>query len=89
VSSAKDVLCTAINIYLLILLARAILSWFPVQSSEGGFAAVQRVLWQLTEPILAPARRVIPPAGMFDLSFIVVFIGILIVHSLIGCSGGL
>ena len=34
----------------------------------------------LTEPVLAPLRRVIPPAGMFDLSFIVLFVVLFIVQ---------
>ena len=33
---------------------------------------VQQVLHDLTEPVLAPVRRVIPPAGMFDISFLIV-----------------
>ncbi len=43
---------------------------------------------QLTEPVLAPVRRVIPPAGMFDISFLVVLIVIEIIHGII-CGGGL
>ena len=43
------------------------------------------MLLQLTEPVLAPVRRIIPPAGMFDLSFIVVFITIEIVLSGLHC----
>ena len=55
-----------------VLFLRAVLSWFPVRG--GGFVAqVQRVLFDITEPVLAPVRRLIPPAGMFDLSFMVVF----------------
>ncbi len=82
----KEVLCAALNVYLLILLARAIMSWFPVRPGTG-VSSVLHVLVQLTEPVIAPVRRVIPPAGMFDLSFLVVFIGIEIVHTAIGCSG--
>ncbi len=68
-----------LQIYLLVLVGRAILSWFPVRS--GTFLAqVNRVLWDLTEPVLRPVRRVVPPAGMFDLSFIVVFFAILILQ---------
>jgi len=81
----KDVLCTALDIYLLVLFARAIMSWFPLRS-DSGLASIQHVLWQLTEPVLAPVRRVIPPAGMFDLSFLVVFFGIEIIHVMLGCS---
>ena len=82
----KEVVCAALNIYMVVLLARAILSFFPVHPSSG-LASLQHVLALLTEPVIAPVRRVIPPAGMFDLSFLVVFIAIQIVHGLIGCSG--
>ncbi len=67
-----------IRVYLIVLFARAILSWFPV--SGGVLAQVQRVLFDLTEPVLAPVRRVIPPAGMFDLSFMVVFLVLLLIQ---------
>ena len=80
----KDVFCAALDIYLLVLFARAIMSWFPVRSG-GGLAGVQHVLWQLTEPVLAPVRRVIPPAGMFDLSFLVVLIAIEVLHAALHC----
>jgi YggT family protein len=80
------ILCRLIEIYLLVLVARAIFSWFPVRPGTA-LASIYRVLLDLTEPLLAPLRRVIPPAGMFDLSFIVLFIVIEIVHSAIGCSG--
>ena len=81
-----SVICAALNIYLLVLVARAILSFFPVRPGTG-LASVQHVLMQLTEPIIAPVRRIIPPAGMFDLSFLVVFIVIQIVLSAMHCSG--
>ncbi len=44
---------------------------------------------QLTEPVLAPVRRIIPPAGMFDLSFLVVLVLIEILHGVIGCTGAI
>jgi YggT family protein len=81
-----QILCAALNVYLLVLLARAIMSWFPIRPGTG-LASFLHVLMQLTEPVLAPVRRIIPPAGMFDLSFIVVFIGIELIHTAIGCSG--
>ena len=80
------IICTILQIYVLILIARAVTSWFPV-APGGGFAQVVGVLHQLTEPVLAPFRRIIPPIGMFDVSFIVVFILIELLSSLI-CGGG-
>ena len=83
----KEVLCAALNVYLLVLVARAILSWFPVRPGTG-LSSILRVLMQLTEPVLAPVRRIIPPAGMFDLSFIVVFIGLqIIISAVLKCPG--
>lgn len=50
------------------LIGRALLSWFD----PGGNWAISRVLAEITEPIIAPIRQVIPPiGGMFDISFIV------------------
>jgi len=82
----KEILCTALQLYLLIMIVRAILSFFPTRPGTG-LASFQQFLAQLTEPVIAPVRRVIPPAGMFDLSFLVVFIVIELVLSAIGCSG--
>jgi YggT family protein len=41
------------------------------------------VLNQITEPILKPIRRVIPPVGGLDLSPIVVFVAIFFLQQLI------
>jgi YggT family protein len=63
-------LCAIANLYLIILIARAILSWFPI-SPGSPFVPVLRFVHTITEPVLAPLRRIIPPVGMFDLSFLV------------------
>jgi YggT family protein len=46
------------------ILVRAILSWFPI----GGNNPVVALVYQITEPILAPIRRVVPRIGFIDLS---------------------
>ena len=76
--------CAAITIYIVILLLRAVFSWFPPPS--GPAATVYRILMDLTEPVLAPLRRVIPPAGMFDLSFLVLIVALFIVQQAV-CQG--
>ena len=66
------ILANIITIYLVILAGRAVLSWFPVRG--GTFlASVNTLLFELTEPVLRPVRKVIPPVGMFDVSFMIVF----------------
>ena len=82
----KEVLCATLNVYLLILIARALLSWFPIRPGTA-FAGILSVLIQLTEPVLTPVRRIIPPAGMFDLSFLVVLVAIEILLAAVGCGG--
>ncbi len=81
-----QLLGAVVTVYLVIMGARAVLSWFPPSSSGGGLATVNRLLMDLTEPVLAPLRRIIPPAGMFDLSFMVAFFGLLILRGLIYSS---
>lgn len=54
----------AISVFLVLILARIIVSWMP-------FLRNGRLIWTLyalTEPVMAPFRRMIPPLGMFDLS---------------------
>lgn len=52
------------------LIIRAILSWF-----NQGYNPIVMVMGQLTEPVLAPIRRIIPPMGGLDLSVMLVIIG--------------
>ena len=74
-----QILANIVGLYLLVLFARAILSWFPPPAPGSFLANVQRVLYDMTEPVLAPVRRVIPPAGFFDISFMIVFFVLIIV----------
>ncbi|GIU88008.1 MAG: hypothetical protein KatS3mg009_2523 [Acidimicrobiia bacterium] len=78
----RQILCAAITVYIVVLFARAVLSWFPVRPGTG-LAQVSMLLRDLTEPVLAPLRRVIPPAGMFDLSFLVLTMGLFILRAAI------
>jgi YggT family protein len=71
-----------VTLYLVILAGRAVLSWFPVRG--GTFlAGLNTLLFELTEPVLRPVRRVIPPVGMFDTSFLVVFFVLVLLRSLL------
>jgi YggT family protein len=83
VSAFLELLGAFVTVYIVIMGARAVLSWFPPRSSSGGLATINRLLMDLTEPLLAPLRRVIPPVGMLDLSFMVAFFGLVILRQLI------
>ncbi len=80
-----DVICAILSIFQLVLLARAITSFFPVRPGTS-FAQVVDVLYKVTEPALAPLRRIIPPLGMFDLSFLVLLIGLQVFSGVLGCT---
>ena len=79
-----DLLCSLISVYYIVLLARVILSWFPLQPGTA-MASIASIIYQLTEPVMGPVRRIIPTIGMIDISPIVVFFGLRILQSAI-CS---
>ena len=80
-----SILANVITIYLVILAGRAVLSWFPVRG--GTFlASLNTLLFELTEPVLRPVRRVIPPVGMFDVSFMVVFFVLFFLYSVLSSA---
>lgn len=70
-----SLLAGLVELYVVILIVRALLSWFPVAPGSG-FERVIRALDRVTEPVLRPVRRILPPVragGMaIDLSIIVV-----------------
>jgi uncharacterized protein YggT (Ycf19 family) len=72
------IVCLLIQLYVVVVFVRIILSWFPL-SPGGLMAQVFSVSYTLTEPVLGPIRRAIPPVRMggggLDLSPIIVLFG--------------
>lgn len=80
-----DLLCALFQVYFIVLIARIILSWFPVQPGTA-LASIASVIYNVTEPVLGPVRRLIPPLGMIDLSPLIVFIGLqILMNAVFGC----
>jgi YggT family protein len=79
-----DLLCSLISVYYIVLFARVILSWFPMQPGTA-LASIASIIYTVTEPVMGPVRRIIPTVGMIDISPIVVFFGLRILQSAIGC----
>ena len=83
-----SIICSLLLIYLLFLVARILLSWFPI-NPDGTMAAAAGFLYLVTDPVLLPLRRAIPPLRignvMLELSTLVALIGIQVVRGLIGC----
>jgi YggT family protein len=62
-----------------VLIIRAILSWV-----SQGRSPIEYVMYQITEPFIAPIRKILPDLGGIDLSFIVIFILLKFIDMLIG-----
>ena len=62
----------SLNLFMFAIFIRIILSWI----SPGQYNPATAIITTLTEPVLRPARRLIPPIGGFDISPIFVIIGI-------------
>lgn len=77
-----EILCLLVRAYIFCMFARIILSWFPIRPGTA-FASIAGVLYSITEPLLGPVRRVLPPVGVggmgFDLSPLIVLLFLQIV----------
>ena len=62
--------------------ARVLLSWIPIRR-DSPIAPVARIIYDITEPILAPIRRVLPSMGMIDLSPMVAIFLIFLIQSVL------
>lgn len=65
-----DPIRTLINIFFFAIIIRALFSWFSPQV----YNPIMEVIYLITEPLLRPARKLIPPFSGIDISPIVVLI---------------
>jgi YggT family protein len=82
-----DVLLLGLDLYKWIIVAGAILSWLIAFEVVNFRSDIVRTIWNavnaLTEPVLAPIRRVLPKTGGLDLSPIVLLLGIFFIERII------
>jgi YggT family protein len=76
------VLIDLLYVFIIVMVIRAVFSWVSPHPTN----AVSRFAWQVTEPVLAPVRRWIPPVSGIDISFLVV---ILVAYFLIAALNNL
>ncbi|MGH2364247.1 MAG: YggT family protein [Chloroflexota bacterium] len=60
----REFISLLVDVLALAVFLKAIISWFPI----GPDNPINVILTQVTEPILAPLRRVVPSLGMFDIT---------------------
>ena len=70
-----------INIYYYAIIASIIMSFVMLFSGSANPHPILRLIWQLTEPIMAPVRKVVPPMGGLDFSPIFIFIIIRLIQN--------
>jgi YggT family protein len=76
-----------VQLVIIVLIVNAVLSWliaFDIVSRRNAFVSqVWGATQRLTDPLLGPIRRVIPPVGGLDLSPIVLILGLLFLERLL------
>ncbi len=71
-----DIVSTILTIAILI---RVSLSWFPI----GPNNPIYTIAYQITEPVLAPLRRVVPRVGMLDFTPLVAILLLYFLQTLV------
>ncbi len=73
-----DIVSKLFGLYILLMLVYAVVSWVPsIRGRWSDYVAM------VVEPVLVPVRRIIPPLGGLDLSFLVVIIVLQLVMHLV------
>ncbi len=78
--AVADLLALLLNVFLFSILIQVILSWVR----PGEYNPLTALLHHLNEPLLAPARRLLPPISGLDLSPIVVLVALQLASMLVG-----
>ena len=67
------------DLYIIVLLARVLLSWVQLDPQNP----LVNLIHQLTEPLLAPIRRMLPQSGALDFSPMIAFVVVLIAEQIV------
>lgn len=68
--SVPELLHTLLNVFFWTIIASVVASWL----APGGHSPAVQLIYSLTEPLLAPARRLLPPLGGLDFSPVIVLL---------------
>ncbi len=82
VVTVLQLLMLAADFYFWSLLISVVLSWV----APGSYSPAAVLVHQVTEPLLAPCRRLLPAMGGIDLSPIIAFLGIQVFKILLGTA---
>ena len=88
-SAVGALIGSVLLVFELVLLARVVLDWVRVLAPGGSAWTVRarRVTHDVTEPVIAPVRRVLPPLRIgsvsIDLAFTAVFVAVVLLRGLV------
>jgi YggT family protein len=81
----SELICLVLFVSMLILLVRVIVGWLQFAGwrppLSGPLRAGYDVIIDVTEPPLRLLRRIVPPAGVLDLSVLVAFVVIIVLRT--------
>lgn len=86
--AVAELINMTINLFIFTILVEVVISWV----NPGLYNPVMALVYRLNEPLVRPARRILPPMGGLDLSPLVVLIAlqlakILVVAPILGMAG--
>jgi len=87
--SVAGVMFFIIKIYYYAIIGSIIMSFVMMFSGNMNPHPILRLIWQLTNPIMAPVRKIIPTMGGLDFSPIIIFLGIQIIQNMLITSFGI
>ncbi|MEA2550411.1 MAG: hypothetical protein QOE25_180 [Actinomycetota bacterium] len=88
-SGLNGLLCLALTLTWILLVLRVILSWAEAAGwrvpISGPLRAAHDLIIDVTEPILRPLRRLLPPVRMIDGSALAAFVIVIVVSQALHC----
>jgi YggT family protein len=82
-----DVILFALELYVWLVIAAAILSWLiafgVVNTRSQAVAMIGEFLYRITEPALRPIRRILPHLGGIDISPVILILIIILIQRVI------
>ena len=86
-NALADLIYAVFSIYIYLLIATTIISWltaFKILNTQNQFIyTLLGFLYRITEPVLRPLRRIIPPLGGVDLSPMILILALYFIRNLI------
>jgi YggT family protein len=71
-------------LFMICLIVRSVFSWIEPYPKNR----IHRLTVDITEPVIGPVRKLVPPMGGLDISFILVFFAVVIVLQLVQRAAG-